>query len=195
MAVRPDIAGYTYGTPTLRPSPVSLAELEELKQAIGFGPDDEDALRELWKVVRDRREELFATWIERIAHFFLPTFAGGDGTPDQAYLDAAHPRFMKWIEDACTRPYDQAWLDYQHEIGLRHHRTKKNRTDGVQSVGIVPFRYLPIALYPLSITLRPFIVGAGVDDVRAERLSEAWTKSLILHVTLWCHPYVREGDW
>jgi len=25
--------------------------------------------------------------------------------------------------------YDQAWLDYQYEIGLGHHRSKKNQTD------------------------------------------------------------------
>lgn len=124
----------------------------------------------------------------------LPT-AGEDGTPNEADLNAAHPRFMQWIEDTCTRPYDQAWLDYQHEIGLRHHRRKKTQTDGVRSVEIVPFRYLPITLHPLTNTLRPFIVEAGVDAVRAERLSEAWAKSLILQVTLWSHPYVREGDW
>jgi hypothetical protein len=143
--------------------------------------------------VGDSREELFGRWFALVGHFFLPTFAGPNGTPDQAYVDAVHPRFMQWIEDTCTRPYDQTWLDYQHEIGLRHHRRKKNRTDDAQSVEIVPFRYLPLTLYPLTQTLRPFLVEAGVDEARAERLSDGWAKSLALQVTLWSHPYVNEG--
>ncbi len=195
MAARQGTGRQAFGSADGPRAPISLAELEDLKHAIGFRQEDEHALRELWDVIGERREQLFATWIERIAHFFLPTFAGPDGTPDQTYIDAVHPRFMQWIEDTCTRAYDEAWLDYQYEIGLRHHRQKKNQTDGVQSVDLVPFRYLPIALYPLTSTLRPFIVAAGVDEARAERLSDAWTKSLVLQVTLWSHPYVKEGDW
>jgi hypothetical protein len=33
---------------------------------------------------------------------------------------------------------DQAWLDYQHEIGLRHHRLKKGRTGHAPTTYIVP---------------------------------------------------------
>jgi hypothetical protein len=51
-------------------------------------------------------------------------------------------KLQQWILDTCRRPYDQAWLDYQHEIGLRHHRSKKNRTDGVRSVDYIPLRYV-----------------------------------------------------
>ena len=51
-------------------------------------------------------------------------------------------RFGQWILDTARAEYDQRWLDYQHEIGLRHHRTKKNRTDGAPSTDIVPFRHL-----------------------------------------------------
>jgi protoglobin len=195
VATGEKIPGYAYGHEDVVRSPVSLTDLEDLKRAVVFGPEDERALRELWSVVADRRDELFETWMGRIAHFFLPTFAGPQGTPDQAYLEAAHPRFMKWIEDTCTRPHDQVWLDYQHEIGLRHHRAKKNRTDGVESVEIVPFRYLPIALYSFTSTLHPLLVQAGIDDARAERLAGAWAKSVTLQVTLWSYPYVNQGDW
>jgi hypothetical protein len=195
MSVIDEIPGYAFGAPELARSPVSLEDLEDLQTAIGFTADDEAALRELGDLLRDRREELFGRWIGLVGHFFVPTFAGPDGTPNQAYLDAAHPRFMQWIDDACTRPYDQAWLDYQHEIALRHHRTKKNQTDGVTSVALVPFRYLPITIYPMATTLAPFLAEAGVAPDRAERLADAWMKSLILHVTLWSYPYVQEGDW
>jgi hypothetical protein len=54
MAGREEIAGYTYGTADLPRSPVSIADFDDLKRAIGFGREDESALRELWEVVRDR---------------------------------------------------------------------------------------------------------------------------------------------
>ena len=34
------------------------------------------------------------------------------------------------------QPLDQAWLDYQHEIGLRHTRNRKNTTDHADSVAM-----------------------------------------------------------
>src|SRR5262245_54253222 len=42
---------------------------------------------------------------------------------------AVGKRFGQWVIDTARARYDQAWLDYQYEIGLRHHRTKKNKTD------------------------------------------------------------------
>jgi len=32
-------------------------------------------------------------------------------------------RFGQWILDTAAANYDQQWLDFQREIGLRHHRT------------------------------------------------------------------------
>jgi hypothetical protein len=28
-----------------------------------------------------------------------------------------------------------------------------------------------------------------------EKMHQAWTKSVIMQVALWCYPYTREGDW
>jgi hypothetical protein len=39
-------------------------------------------------------------------------------------------RFVQWVLNACFRPHDQAWLDYQEEIGQRPTPEKKNHTDG-----------------------------------------------------------------
>jgi len=69
------------------------------------------ALRRLWEIVHHEVEALFDAWIGRIGHFFAPTFAGPDGLVG-AYMAAAHPRFLRWIEDTCLRPYDQEWLDW-----------------------------------------------------------------------------------
>lgn len=187
------IHGYTFGA--VGRSPVSLGELEDLRSALSFTEADHDALRRLWEIVGDDLEALFDAWIGRIGHFFAPTFAGADGLVDDTYMAAAHPRFLKWIEDTCLRPYDQAWLDYQHEIGLRHHRTKKNEADGATAVEIVPYRYLPVTVAPMTLALREFIVARGVSRDDAGSIADAWMKALLLHVALWSRPYVNAADW
>ena len=55
-------------------------------------------------------------------------------------------RFVEWVVDLCTEPFDRQWLDYQEEIGLRHMPAKKNDTDHANSPVVVPLRYL-IAFY------------------------------------------------
>lgn len=193
MAATAEIPGYAYGR--VDRSPVSLGELEDLERAVGFGPPDEEALRALWSVIDGHLERLFETWMGRIAHFFVPTFAGPGGQPDERYMAAAHPRFLRWIEDTCTRRYDREWLDYQQEIALRHHRSKKNRTDAVDAAPVVPFRYLPVAIQPMTLALRDFLRDLGVERDAADRMAEAWAKSLTLQVALWSRAYVADADW
>jgi hypothetical protein len=42
---------------------------------------------------------------------------------------AVGKRLAQWALDPVRAEYDQQWLDYQYEIGLRHHRAKENVTD------------------------------------------------------------------
>lgn len=51
-------------------------------------------------------------------------------------------RFGQWVIDTAQAKYDQAWLDYQYEIGLRHHRSKKNKTDNGHTLGHIRARDL-----------------------------------------------------
>ena len=69
-------------------------------------------------------------------------FVGPDGRPDDEYKARVKKRFVQWVLDACFRPHDQAWLDYQQEIGMRHTPAKKNQTDHAQTPSVVPLRYL-----------------------------------------------------
>jgi hypothetical protein len=117
-----------------------------------------------------------------------------DGKPLGEYLGAVRKRFGQWILDTSSTEYDQAWLDYQHEIGRRHHRTKKNKTDGAPSTDIVPFRNLFALVFPVTFTLRPFLGKKGPSAEEVEQMYAAWVKSCLLQVTLWCHPYVKDGD-
>jgi len=71
------------------------------------------------------------------------------GQPIPEYLEAVRKRFGQWIRDLCERDYDRDWLRYQLEIGLRHNRAKKNRTDGVDSVEHIPMRYMIAFIVPI----------------------------------------------
>lgn len=110
------------------------------------------------------------------------------------YLGAVRKRFGQWILDTARAEYDQKWLDYQHEIGLRHHRTKKNRTDGVAASEIVLFRNLFLLVFPVTWTLKPFLANKGHSAEDVEKMYAAWLKSCLLQMTLWSHPYVKDGD-
>lgn len=89
---------------------------------------------------------------------------------------------------------DQDWLNYQHEIGLRHHRTKKNKTDKVQSVPNISHRYIVAFIYPITATIKPFLAKKGNSPDEVEKMHQAWFKSVVLQVALWSYPYVKEGD-
>ncbi len=195
MATTESIPGYTYGSPDVARSPVSLEELEKLKAACLFTEEDERYLRIAGDILADQGEEVFENWISLVGPSIIHGWAGPDGKPNQAYLEATHPRFVRWIHDTCNRPYDQAWLDYQHEIGLRHHRTKKNQTDGADSVPNVEFRLLLAIAFPITQTIRPFLARNGHSQEDVDKMLDAWTKSVLLQVTLWAYPYVKEGDW
>ena len=191
------IHGYTYGTEQVAKSPVSLEELALLKAATMFTEEDERYLRMAGEVLADQIDEILDLWYGWVGSHphLVYYFSGPDGQPDPRYLQAVRARFGQWILDTCNRPHDQAYLDYAHEIGLRHHRTKKNQTDGVQSVPHIPLRYLIAFIYPISSTIKPFLARKGHSPEEVEKMHQAWFKAVVLQVALWSYPYAKEGDW
>lgn len=192
-----NIPGYTSHTAAVRTSPITLAELELMQRSALFGPDDVAALRMSYAVVSEHVEAILDVWYGFVAsqgHLLASFSSRRDGQPLGDYLAAVRRRFGQWILDTARAEYDQKWLDYQHEIGLRHHRTGKNRTDGVESSAIVPFRDLFALVFPITFTLRPFLGRQGHSAEDIDRMHAAWVKSCLLQVTLWSHPYVKEGD-
>lgn len=191
------IPGYTYGAPELPRSPVTLDDLARIQASVLFGPDDVAALRRSHALVADQTEAILDVWYGFVGSqpHLLASFSGRtDGQPIGGYLEAVRRRFARWIVDTARAEYDQRWLDYQHEIGLRHHRIKKNRTDGVDSTAGVPFRDLFALVFPVTFTLRPFLARGGASAEDVDAMYAAWVKSCLVQVTLWSHPYVREGD-
>lgn len=191
------IPGYTYGTSGLATSPVTLAQFEEMKATALFNQEDVKFLRMSHEVVKDQVEGILDVWYGFVGSqpHLLASFTGSsDGKPISDYLGAVRRRFGQWILDTARAEYDQKWLDYQHEIGLRHHRTKKNATDGANSTAIVPFRHLFGLVFPVTFTLRPFLAKKGHSAEDVDKMHAAWVKSCLLQLTLWSHPYVKSGD-
>lgn len=167
------IPGYAYGAAGLAPSPVSLDALELLKATVLFTAEDVAALRMSHDVLAPHLEEILDVWYGFVGSHphLLAAFADAQGTPDATYLARVRARFGRWILDTARAEYDDAWLAYQHEIGLRHHRTKKNQTDAARAAEHVPFRYLVALLYPVTATLRPFLAKGGHSQQDVDRKS------------------------
>ena len=197
MSGQSSIPGYTHGTGALARSPVSLDDLELMKRSVLFSEEDVKYLRISHDVVKDQVDAILDVWYGFVGStpHLLASFTGkSDGKPLGDYLGAVRKRFGQWILDTTRAEYDQQWLDYQHEIGLRHHRTKKNLTDSAKSTAIVPFRDLFLLIVPVTTTLKPFLAKHGHSAADIEKMHAAWVKSCLLQMTLWTHPYVTKGD-
>jgi hypothetical protein len=148
-------------------------------------------------VLKDQVEAILDVWYGFVGsnpHLLASFTARSDRKPLGDYLGAVRKRFGQWILDTARAEYDQKWLDYQHEIGLRHHRTKKNRTDSAASTDHVPFRDLFLLVFPVTFTLKPFLAKKGHSAEDIEKMYAAWVKSCLLQVTLWSYPYIKAGD-
>ncbi len=189
------IPGYTFGA-TKAASPLTMEEFENLKKAVLFGPDDEAALRMAGSVLADQIEAVLDVWYGFVASHphLVYYFTDGKGNANGEYLAAVRKRFGQWILDLCNRPYDQNWLNYQQEIALRHHRSKKNQTDGVKSVPNISHRYMTAFIYPITATIKPFLAKKGHSAEDVEKMHQAWFKAVVLSVALWSAPYVKAGD-
>ncbi|HEX5660522.1 MAG TPA: protoglobin domain-containing protein [Polyangiales bacterium] len=188
------IHGYTHGA--AQRSPVTLADLAQIKASVLFGEDDVRALRMSHEVVKDQVEAILDVWYGFVGSqpHLLASFSTPDGKPIAEYLGGVRKRFAQWILDTSKAEYDQAWLDYQHEIGLRHHRAKKNVTDGANSTALVPFKNLFALIFPVTFTLRAFLANKGHSQQDVDAMYNAWLKSCLVQLTLWSHPYIKDGD-
>jgi hypothetical protein len=191
------IPGYTAGTQAVARSPISLHDFALMQKSVLFGDDDVRALRQSHEVVKDQVDAILDVWYGFVGSqpHLLASFTHREGgEPIGDYLAGVRRRFGQWILDTARAEYDQQWLDYQHEIGLRHHRAKKNLTDGAASTALVPFRDLFLLVVPVTTTLMPFLVKHGHSASDVEAMHAAWVKACLLQVTLWSHPYVKDGD-
>jgi hypothetical protein len=191
------ISGYDYGRPGIAHSPLSQEELRQLEESVGWSEQDAAVLQRHGDIFRNHAEEMVDSWRAVIGAqpHLVKWFFGPDGKRDEEYAARVKKRFVQWVLDACFRPHDRAWLDYQEEIGQRHTPEKKNQTDGRQTPPLVPMRYLVGFIPIVTISTRKFFVDSRVAGEELRKLEDAWTRTVQLHVTLWTRPYAKDGLW
>ncbi|MGZ3796263.1 MAG: protoglobin domain-containing protein [Pseudobdellovibrionaceae bacterium] len=194
------IPGYTYGSPELPQSPLSLEDLELLKHTVLWTEEDTKYLRMSREILEAQTDDILDVWfnfIKAYPHLSIYfSYSTEEHKLNKEYMEDVRLRFKQWILDTAEANYDQQWLNYQYEIALRHHRTKKNKTDAASSVEIIHFRYIPAFIYPITATLKPFLSRTHNYEMEdLECMHAAWVKSVILQVCLWSQPYVKEGDY
>jgi Protoglobin len=189
--------GYTYGTKEVAKSAFTLEDLKLLEQSMLFTEDDVKYLKMSHDILKDQTNEILDVWYgfvggtPQLLYFFGNKTTG---KPEGEYLAKVRERFRMWILQTAEANYDQNWLNYQYEIGLRHYSTKKNKTDNATAVPIVNYRYIPALTVPVTTTLKPFLAknGAGAEDV--EKMYNAWVKSVLMQAILWGQPYMKKGE-
>ena len=129
-------------------------------------------------LLEDQIEDVLDVWYGFVGDHphLIHYFSGPDGA-DADYLGRVRKRFHQWILDTCRRPYDQEWLDYQQEIGLRHTYEKKNETDGSYGTpNHIGMRYMIGFIYPITATMKPFLANKGHTAEEVDKMHQAWFK-------------------
>jgi hypothetical protein len=176
---------------------MSTHDFDLLKKSVLFTDDDVRYLRMSRAVLEPHADELIDVWYgfvganDHLLHYFT---VPQTGQPDGEYLESVRARFRQWVLDTADAKLDQAWLNRQLEYGLRHHRLKKNKTDGVDAVDHIHFRYLVALHYPITTTLKPFLAKGGHSQKDIDGMYEAWRKAVLMTTILWSQPYVDPRD-
>jgi Protoglobin len=192
LSVSDDIPGYEFGQRSVRRSPVSMEELESLKQTVGFTVADRRYLCMAADVLKAQTRDIVQHWRGHIIAG-IPNLARHSralhGKPLPDYLARSNRRFEQWILDTCLRPYDQDWLNYQNEIALRHMSPIKNTTDRVESTAFVPLRDVMGFVAVMNETIKPYLGAQRHPAADVANMHQAWCRSLQLQVALWARPY------
>jgi hypothetical protein len=189
------IFGYEYGSAELEESPVTIEDLNLLKQTLLWSNEDDQYLKMAGSILIDQTDQILDLWYGYVgSHKHLLYYFTKDDQPITEYLSSVRKRFGHWIMDLCSKNYDQDWLNYQYEIAKRHHLTKKNAIDGVSSVPFIHFRYMVAFIFPITITIKSFLAAKNNTPEEVEKMYNAWFKAVTLSVILWSYPYIREGQ-
>lgn len=187
-------AGYSYDDP-LASSPVTAEQLSELLTDVMWTDADATALRRAGEILAPRASEILDVWYDFIGStpHLVNVFQGPDGEPDQDYLAKVRARFEQWVVDLCTRDFDAQWRAYQEEIALRHHTSKKNKTDSVDSpASHVPMSHMLALIAPVTMSVRDFLAKGESDQATVDAMHQAWFKAVTVSVVLWTRPYAPE---
>lgn len=173
--------------------PVTIEELNLLKKTLLWSSDDDKYLKMAGEVLEDQLDDVLDVWYGYVgSNEHLVYYFNSNGKPSADYLTKVRARFKQWVLDLCNKPYDENWLAYQNEIGLRH-TSKKGHTDKVKNTPeIVNYRYMMAFIYPITVTIKPFLAKKGHSQEEVEKMYNAWFKAVVLSDILWTKPYIKK---
>lgn len=181
-------------TPVAAPSGFPTAEEVELLWRISlFSPDDERALRKLWRILKGQADDYLDMVLGMVAAY--PALAAACQESLGSSVDgsaAVRRRFREWLFDTCLAPREPSWLKrlYSPCSDLASERSAPT------SLAKLPgFRYLITLSFPLVATLRSLLVSAGLAHQEIERMQSAFLKAILLQVALLSKLYVKEEVW
>lgn len=172
------------------------AEVELLLSIGLFSPDDANALRKLWRILKGQTDDYLDMVLGMVAAHpaLVATLAAlreeesTTGVLDSAAV--ARSRFQQWLFETCYFPQEPHWLKQ-----LYAERSPRD-SPAQPSPALLPgFRHTVALAYPLVATVRPFLVANGCDHQEIERIQHAFLKAILLQVVLLSKLYVKEGLW
>src|SRR5512142_3023733 len=85
------IQGYDYGTERAAASPLTLEDLERLKEVVGLTEEDQHALREAAEILADQADDMVSAYRGRLGQlpWLVPYSNHPDGTPNPDYRAAS----------------------------------------------------------------------------------------------------------
>ena len=177
------------------PEPVSIEDLTLLKTTLLWSDEDDKYLKMAGEVLQPQLDDVLDVWYGYVgANPHLVYYFNSNGKPSPEYLSKVRLRFKQWILDICSSDYDEEWLAYQNEIGLRH-TSKKGHTDQVKNTpSIVNYRYMMAFIYPITATMKPFLANGEHSTDEVDKMHNAWFKAVVLSDILWTKPYIKDGQ-
>ena len=174
--------------------PVSMEDLVLLKKTLLWSEEDDTYLKMAGEILEPQLDDVLDVWYGYVGgNEHLVSYFNSHGKPNSDYLGKVRVRFKQWVLDLCNSEYDQEWLNYQNEIGLRH-TSKKGHTDQVENTpSIVNYRYMMAFIYPITATIKPFLAKGGKTPEEVDKMHNAWFKAVVLSDILWTKPYIKEN--
>jgi signal transduction histidine kinase len=149
--------------------------LEELKRYVGFGPDDESALRELRNVAAPDFPAIAVAFYDRILAHEGARRALVGGESQVGHLRTT---LVRWMEEAIGGPWDESWWEAHCRIGRVHVRID------------LPQHYMFGAMNVVREELgRRVDRHWSGDPARQERARAALGKVLDLELAIMLHTY------
>lgn len=172
------------------------AEVELLLRIGLFSPDDEIALRKVWRILKGQTDDYLDMMLGMVAAHpaLVPalTTLRGEKSATHSLDEAAtiRDRFRRWLFETCFFPYEPPWLKQLYS------ELSPPDSAAQPSPALVPeFRHAVALAYPLVATARPFLAAKGRDHQDIERMQNAFLKAILLQVALLSKLYVKEGLW